>query len=261
MIDVFAFLSECFTVGLRYAWDRRNRFRELRSRGAEGPIEFTIKYRFRGNIRRNPLITYFLAIDEEGSNPIVASEKLSWKDGSYGAPTNFIDFKSGKGEATSIEESKKIRRIETLASRDLLAVSALGQLDRHPPVKALRSFITGWYLSYISAESTRSAPESGPQERLSQKGDNLPKVIQFLEEQHKDRLQIILKKLTDRVPRFESFYTEHSIDGRVVLRMRDIPFKDPILAKYASDGTLKLLAYLTVLYDPSPPTFIVNRGT
>ena len=30
VFDVFAFLSECFTDGVRKAWDRRGRFRELR---------------------------------------------------------------------------------------------------------------------------------------------------------------------------------------------------------------------------------------
>ncbi len=29
VFDVFAFLSECFTVGLRKAWDKRGRFKEL----------------------------------------------------------------------------------------------------------------------------------------------------------------------------------------------------------------------------------------
>ena len=32
VFDVFAFLSECFTVGLRKAWDKRGRFKELRTR-------------------------------------------------------------------------------------------------------------------------------------------------------------------------------------------------------------------------------------
>ncbi len=30
----------------------------------------------------------------------------------------------------------------------------------------------------------------------------------------------------------------------------------PVLSKFTSDGTLKLLAYLTVLYDPDPPRLI-----
>src|SRR6266702_4585346 len=59
VFDVFAFLSECFTEGLRRAWDRRGRFKELRSRGTEGPIVFEIKYRERPN---TPIITYHLAI-------------------------------------------------------------------------------------------------------------------------------------------------------------------------------------------------------
>lgn len=45
IFDVFAFLSECFSDGLRRAWDRRGRFKELRTRGSEGPIVFELKYR------------------------------------------------------------------------------------------------------------------------------------------------------------------------------------------------------------------------
>ncbi|MCL5884275.1 MAG: AAA family ATPase, partial [Deltaproteobacteria bacterium] len=36
----------------------------------------------------------------------------------------------------------------------------------------------------------------------------------------------------------------------------DAPFEQPVLAKFASDGTLKMLAYLTLLYDPEPPQLI-----
>src|SRR3990172_8342884 len=58
VFDVFAFLSECFTSGLRKAWDRRGRFKELRSRGASGPIVIEVKYREQP---RTPIITYHLA--------------------------------------------------------------------------------------------------------------------------------------------------------------------------------------------------------
>src|SRR5436309_4145131 len=61
IFDVFAFLSECFSVGLRKAWDSRGRFRELRTRGETGPIVVVLKYRERPD---SPLITYHLAIDE-----------------------------------------------------------------------------------------------------------------------------------------------------------------------------------------------------
>jgi predicted ATPase len=45
-------------------------------------------------------------------------------------------------------------------------------------------------------------------------------------------------------------------DGHLLLRIKDAPFAEPVLARFASDGTLKMLAYLVVLLDPSPPQFI-----
>ena len=45
-------------------------------------------------------------------------------------------------------------------------------------------------------------------------------------------------------------------DGRLLLQIKDAPFDQPVLSKYVSDGTMKMLAYLTVLYDPEPPRFI-----
>ena len=45
-------------------------------------------------------------------------------------------------------------------------------------------------------------------------------------------------------------------DGDLLLQIKDAPFDRPILAKFASDGTLKMLAYLTLLYDPEPPQLI-----
>ena len=41
-------------------------------------------------------------------------------------------------------------------------------------------------------------------------------------------------------------------DGRLVLRFQDGSFKDPFIARYVSDGTVKMFAYLVLLYDPHP---------
>jgi hypothetical protein len=74
VFDVFAFLSECFELGLRRAWDRRGRAKELRSRGTDGPVEIEIKYR-EPNF---PFITYHLAVNEESGSPVVVEEWLRW---------------------------------------------------------------------------------------------------------------------------------------------------------------------------------------
>jgi predicted ATPase len=195
IFDVFAFLSECFTVGLKKAWDRRGRFKELRTRGQEGYIIIELKYREK---LASPLITYHLAINEANNRPYVAEEWLQWRQGAKGKPYRFLDFKEGEGIVISGENPKpKDKRIsERLDSPEFLAVSTLGQLAKHPRVSALRRFITSWYLSYLTADNTRNQPEAGAQERLSPTGDNLPNVIQYLKEDHPQRLESILQTLS-----------------------------------------------------------------
>jgi predicted ATPase len=257
IFDVFAFLSDCFISGLRKAWDDRGRFRELRTRGQKGPITIEIKYREKP---QDPIITYHLSIDENDSGPIVTEEWLQWRRGSRSKPFRFLDFKHGSGvviggDMPGVESSSEDRVQETMSSPDVLAVSTLGQFARNPRVSALRRFITDWYLSDLSADSVRTAREAGAQERLSVTGDNLPNVIQYLKKQHPELWQRIIETLTSRVPRLQRVETK-LVNGRLLLQIKDAPFDQPILAQYASDGTLKMLAYLTILYDPNPPQLI-----
>lgn len=252
VFDVFAFLHEAFTTNLRAAWDHRNRIRELRSRGANGPITIEIAYRQAPGQR---LVTYRLELDEENGSPVVVGELLRWNTSpGSGRPRDILSFERGAGRL--YDDTREVSTDEKLDSPDLLAVSTLGGLARHPRVARLRRFISGWYLSYLSGGTKRTVPEAGPQARLSETGDNLPNVVQYLSEQHPDRLAEILRVLADRVPQLERVDTELLADGRLLLRFKDAPFDEPVLAKYASDGTLKLLAYLTVLYDPKPPPIV-----
>jgi predicted ATPase len=257
IFDVFAFLSECFTDGVRRAWDKRGRFKELRSRGTEGPIEIEVRY-------EEPNFTptvYQLTIDETSRGPIVAAESLRWTRTARGGNNfKFLEFKNGEGFVIAgerpVEGDEPIQ--ERLASAEVLAVNTLGQFRSHPRVVALRNFITGWYLSYLTTTTSgaRNTPEAGPQERLSQTGDNLANVVQHLREQHPSRLSEILAILRRRIPRLDKVDARVLEDGRLLLQLKDAPFAEPIQARFASDGTLKMLAYLTVLHDPEPPPLI-----
>lgn len=255
VFDVFAFLAECFEGGLRRAWDKRGRGKELRSRGTDGPIVIEIKYRETDGA---PLITYHLAITEGNRGPVVAEEWLQWRRGQRGRPFRFLEYRNGQGRAVGGEapDADASRSDVPLQSADLLAVNALGQFADHPRVAALREFIAGWHVSYLSADSTRSQPEAGPHDRLSRSGDNLANVIQYLAEQHPLRLKAILEVLGRRVPQVDRVVAEVMPDGRLLLQLKDAPFESPVLARFASDGTLKMLAYLVLLYDPTPPPFI-----
>jgi predicted ATPase len=259
VFDVCSFLAECFTDGLRRAWDRRGRFRELRTRGSTGPIVFELQYR--EDPESSPA-TYHLEIDETSNGaPVVAAEWLKWRrvgPNEAGPPYKILDYKHGKGWVISGErperDDRKVR--EPLDEPETLAVSTLGRLQGNPRVVALRRFISNWYVSYLSAADARGQPEAGAHEHLSKTGDNLANVIQFLRERHPKVLERIFETLRRRVPRIETVRSEQTRDGKLLLLIKDAPFAEPILARFASDGTLKMLAYLVVLLDPAPPPFI-----
>lgn len=257
IFDVFNFLSECFTLGLRQAWDKRGRFRELRTRGSDGRLLFELRYR---ETPESQPATYHLEIDEQPSGPVVVEESLKWRrvPAGGGAPYKILSFKHGRGWVISGErperDDKKVH--EQLDEPETLAVSTLGRLSKNPRVAALRRFVSNWYVSYLSVDDARGQPEAGAQERLSKTGDNLANVIQYLKEQHPRQLDRIFETLQRRIPRLERVLSEPMQDGRLLLRIKDAPFAEPVLARFASDGTLKLLAYLLVLLDPEPPPFI-----
>ncbi|MEO3767057.1 AAA family ATPase [Streptomyces sp. B8F3] len=252
LFDVFAFLETCFTLGVRNAWDQRGGQRQLRSRGADGPIAIQISYREQPGTR---LLTYRLEIEEEKGRPVVSREWLRWTVApAQGRPQHILDFHHGSGYV--VDETTGKKTSEQLDGSDKLAVNALGQFRTHPRVAALRRFISGWYLSYLSVAEERKSPTAGPQEQLSRSGDNLSNVLQYLKENHPKRLQAVIEALQETVPALERVDYDTSPDGRLVLFIKDAPFDEGVLASNASDGTLKLLSYLTLLYDPDPAPFI-----
>lgn len=252
--DVFAFLSECFTGGLRQAWNKRGGLKELRSRGCDGPIEFELKYREKP---KTPIITYHLTINEDPEGPFVETEWLQWRVGRGGKHVRFLNFERGIGSVIPGETPDKTEKPidERLDDPSTLAVNMFGQSAQHPRVGGLRRFITDWHLSDLSTDATRQTTDDGPQKRLSVTGDNLPNVIQHLQERYPERLEKVISVLSSRVPRLEKVDTE-LMDGRRRLKIKDVPFEQPILAKFASDGTLKLLSYLTLFHDRQPPQLI-----
>ena len=62
----------------------------------------------------------------------------------------------------------------------------------------------------------------------------------------------IKEKLKARVPGITHVESKQTEEGRILLKFQDGAFEDPFLARYVSDGTIKMLADLTLLHDPDP---------
>ena len=255
VFDAFAFLAECLPSGVSRPWNQRGRAKELKTRNAGAPVTIELTYRERPGA---PLITYHLEVDECDGKPSVVHEWLRRETDSLEPPFYFLEYRNGVGQATSgdVPDLENKRKEIPLSSPDLLAVNALGQFQSHPRLAALRDFIMGWHVSNLSGDSARGQPDADPQEHLSTSGDNLANVIQYLSKCHPERLERIFQTLRRRVPRIERVLTEAMPDGRLMLQIKDAAFHRPVPAHFASDGTLKMLAYLALLHDPEPSPFI-----
>ena len=98
----------------------------------------------------------------------------------------------------------------------------------------------------------RPEQEAGYAEHLSREGDNLSLVVEYLYNNHRDVFDRIVERLKARVPGITSVDAKTTEEGRVLLRFQDGAFEDPFLARFVSDGTIKMLAYLVLLHDPTP---------
>lgn len=259
LFDVFGFLKDCLIFTVQSAVQKRGGFREMVSRDHQEE-DILIEVQFRMSIAQvERLVTYHLEISRKKNRVYVKREILRYKRGRYGSPYHFLDFSSGEGFAISNEEDfnkpdeQLTREDQTLDSDDILAIKGLGQFQRFKAASAFRQLIQNWHVSDFHINLARGSKDAvGYEEHLSVAGDNLQLVARNLFENHRDIFDKIIKTMQQRVPGVDSINPIATQDGRLLLGFQDGSFKDPFIDRYVSDGTIKMFAYLVLLYDPSP---------
>ncbi len=254
LFDVFSFLKDAVAQDVQAAVDKRGGFGELVSRNQAGPIRIKIECRETGG----RLLIYEVVIVTDSGNVIVGNETLLFHEDGHTRPKNLLDFERGAGTAVieeSAEDGKQAIGEEDVYVFDdpsVLAITALGHLRKHRTASELRNLIENWHISNFHIDDARPSAEAGYAEHLSTRGDNVAQVAQYLYEHHSQRFQRMLDAMRRRVPGIESVEARSTEDWRLVLRFQDGSFKDPFIARYVSDGTIKMFAYLVLLYDPRP---------
>jgi len=258
LLDTLGFLKDAVAKNVDAAVKRRGGFGELVSRDQTGPIRIKIECRETGG----RLVRYELEVVADDGNVRVGNETLVTQENGHAGPQHLLDFESGAGTA-AIEDSVKgvkpaIGKEDAYVLDDpsVLAITALGHLGKHHTAAELRRLIENWHISNFHIEDARPSAEDGYAEHLSTRGDNVAQVARYLYEHHPKRFRRVLDAMRRRVPGIESVEARPTEDGRLVLRFQDGSFRDPFIARYVSDGTIKMFAYLVLLYDPKPHPFL-----
>ena len=267
LFNVFAFLNEALKSNVHMALIKQGGskgFSEVKSRQApeDENIEIEIQYRseeITTDKGHAPLITYILHIGQHDDKAIVAKEILKYRRGKKGQPLEFLNFERGTGFAVTNESLKDLTKSDQLAKENqtlkadnILAIKGLAQFEKFPAVVSLGDLIENWHLSDIHIDKARGEQEAGLDEHLSREGENLSLVIDYLYKHHRETLNKIIEAIKHRVPGIVDVKTEIIKTGQVLLNIKDKSFNEPFLVRYVSDGTIKMLAYLVLLYDPAP---------
>ena len=250
LFDALSFLKDALTQNVAHAVARRGGFRELVSRGESGPISIILH--FRGS-REFPE-AYRVDVAQGNDRPVVRRELLAVyeRNPGEGPSSHLVDVSRGKGKAIVKDAFNETERPIDLEDPSALAIKGLGQFKEYQAAAELSELLENWHVSEFHIQDARPSAEAGYAEHLSARGDNVAQVAQFLYEHHRDRFDRILEVMRARVPGVTSVEAKPTVDGRLVLRFQDGSFKDPFIARYVSDGTIKMFAYLILLHDPKP---------
>lgn len=258
LFDIFGFLRDALKNNIRQALQIRGGYREIITRGQEQEdIEIELQFRMK-ILDTERLVTYQIIIGQNNNRPVIKREILRYKRGEHGKPFHFLDFQLGQGYAITNEEDfskpdKELDREEQqLESNDILAIKGLGQFQRFKAATAFRSLIENWHVSDFHISEARGSKEISYAEHLSPTGDNIATVAQYIYQQYPTIFQQIIEKMKQRIPGISSVEAKETEDGRLILRFQDQAFKDPFIDRYVSDGTMKMFAYLILLFDPNP---------
>ena len=258
LFDVFAFLRDALSQNVAAAVAQRGGYRELVTRGEAGPLEITLQFRESGG----RLATYQLKITQARNRPVVEHEALSYRIGQGGRwGWRFVDNRRGEGEVITNESEYGVsamkgtdqkKRKFKLDDPSTLAIKSFGQLQEFPIVSEFRKYIENWHISDFQIADARPSADVGYAEHLSTRGDNVALVAKYLYENHPQQFNRVLQAMRQRVPGVSGVKAKPTEDGRLVLRFQDDNFQDPFIAPNVSDGTIKMFAYLVLLYDPNP---------
>ncbi|RPD49735.1 ABC transporter ATP-binding protein [Hymenobacter sediminis] len=263
ILDALAFLAEAVSGNLQQAWEKRNRFTGMRTRGQEGPIEFEVEVnsdfeqlRYTISFEEKEMVMQMKAFvrDErlEGKEPA----KTWFKICSKGEEIGFTHTYSGAPFVNGycIEKNEVAHMFATPDHPFLGMINGLNSPyseELQSSALSILNLLNSYRYIHLTDDHLKGYSDAGPREKLSANGDNLPNVLYYLHTKHPEALARISEKLRRWVPGLAEVVTEITSDERLLLRFRDAPFEKPLPAQYMSDGTMRLAALLTLLYEPN----------
>lgn len=159
-------------------------------------------------------------------------------------------FKREDGRLEYLREDGSLARAHISDNQAALYVLKYSR-DASPDAAGFTGFLGSWAFYNFNPAAIRGSSPVGASEELDYDGGNLPQVLLTLLTTRRREFVRVEELLRAAVPGVEELLTPIR-DGRVWIAVREEGFERPFGPEHLSDGTLRLLAFITALALPSP---------
>lgn len=252
IFDTMRFIRECVvnrTISLPL--NRRGGFNDLLRRNAETPV---IGFKLVVSGKKDPehKLTYILRIEQTDSAAYVGKEDLTEtrKVGRKYENFKIISYRAGKGY---IADPKKEKR--ELQNTDI-ALGKLGEFSEYKLANAFRNYVANWYFADFFVNTMRDESlDLVDTSKLREDCRNLREVL-LVQQENSEAYKKVVKTMNLCIADIQNIGATKQ-GNKTHLQISDTHFKNPFSELSVSDGTLKLLAYITLLAQSEKISFLM----
>jgi len=171
----------------------------------------------------------------------------------------YLDFENGTGVLNELEDSEslskktKLVRYNDFVDSTELALSKVYDTDRYFALSTIRKAISDImvydYFDTTPKSSIRKPMLPTSEKRLLPDGTNLPQILNTIKINHKASYSKIATMLNEVNPKFKGF-DFNFIGGNIELMLEEDYINSSIHVTSISDGTLRYLCLLSILFNP-----------
>lgn len=245
IFEALMFLKEVITLNPFYAViKKRGTFSDI-SHGFQRAGEISINADF--DLSENQYSYQVTISSDPYQEKKIASETLS-----RGTENDLININLGKGNYYSFHNKSHVA-----IQREGVILNHLKADLYEDPYHEIFDYFNAWTLSHpVPAIMKSSFNFSDTTLMIEENGENVDLVLDSISRKYQNNFSQIIQFLNDSLKEFQSIWFEIK-EGTLVLNWKEKDFACDIQKRLLSDGVLKLLHMLALIYHPEPPSLVL----
>lgn len=246
IVDALRFLTHVASSSLIMAINARGGFSEILWKGIEeGEISFAVTV----EIPLEGPRTYDYEISLVGSAKTgigtfsIGKENLKLRD--KGGEYIIAEFRNGQGKGLHKDGSIAFETREP-SNKSFLEYSIPGWEGM-----VIKNLIPSWRFYRLTPSAMRNPNVVSEQLSLTERGDNLSAWLLTLQTRHRDEFRRLEQAIQDVLGDIKAVLTPPTQTGTTYIWVREKYFDKPISQWRTSDGALKFIALLSLIFAPS----------